>query len=165
MMPKCWLLNEWWDYMIKQIFDNKTKQEITEKVLADLTEWFGISEARENYIMQSSRMPFFTAYAEGEAVGFISLKETSPVTAEIFCMGAIKKHHRQGIGRQLFAVFENYAKEKGYKLIQAKTVQYGKYKCYDQTNLFYRSLGFYELEVFPTLWDERNPCQIYVKPI
>ena len=64
--------------MIKQIFDNKTKQEITEKVLADLTEWFGISEARENYIMQSSRMPFFTAYAEGEAVGFISLKEKAP---------------------------------------------------------------------------------------
>lgn len=27
---------------------------------------------------------------------------------------------------------------------------------------FYKSLGFKEFEVFPTLWDEWNPCQIYV---
>lgn len=25
-----------------------------------------------------------------------------------------------------------------------------------------RSLGFKEFEVFPTLWDEWNPCQIYI---
>lgn len=38
----------------------------------------------------------------------------------------------------------------------------GKYKEYDQTNLFYQSLGFKEFEVFPTLWDDKNPCQVYV---
>jgi hypothetical protein len=26
-------------------------------------------------------------------------------------------------------------------------------------------MGFSELEVFPTLWDESNPCQVYVKAI
>ena len=41
----------------------------------------------------------------------------------------------------------------------------GRYKEYDDTNRFYQSLGFKELEVFPTLWDERNPCQIYVMAI
>ena len=29
----------------------------------------------------------------------------------------------------------------------------------------YLSLGFKELEVFPTLWDECNPCQIYIMAI
>ena len=38
-------------------------------------------------------------------------------------------------------------------------------KEYDDTNMFYLSLGFKELEVFPTLWDENNPRQIYVMAI
>lgn len=33
---------------------------------------------------------------------------------------------------------------------------------YDKINLFYISCGFKELEVFPLLWDDANPCQIYV---
>ena len=49
--------------------------------------------------------------------------------------------------------------------IQVKTVQMGKYAEYDDTNRFYLSLGFKELEVFPTLWDEWNPCQIYIMAI
>ena len=28
--------------------------------------------------------------------------------------------------------------------------------------LAYLALGFREFEVFPTLWDEWNPCQVYV---
>lgn len=46
--------------------------------------------------------------------------------------------------------------------LQVKTVQMGKYEDYDKTNKFYISLGFKEFEIFPTLWDEANPCQIYV---
>ena len=38
----------------------------------------------------------------------------------------------------------------------------GMYKDYDCTNRFYISLGFKEFEVIYTLWDENNPCQIYV---
>ena len=38
----------------------------------------------------------------------------------------------------------------------------GRYEQYDRTNLFYRSLGFKEFEVFPALWDEGNPFQVYV---
>ena len=35
-------------------------------------------------------------------------------------------------------------------------------QMYDATNRFYLALGFKELEVFPELWGENNPCQIYV---
>ena len=50
----------------------------------------------------------------------------------------------------------------GYSFLQVKTVQMGKYEDYDRTNRFYISLGFKEFEVFPLLWDELNPCQVYV---
>ena len=47
------------------------------------------------------------------------------------------------------------AKEKdwveGYSFMQVKTVQMGRYENYDETNRFYRSLGFKEFEVFPEL--------------
>lgn len=98
-------------------------------------------------------------------VCFVYTKETSPYTLDIYCMGIMKEYHRQGIGRKLLVLVEEYAKLHHYKLLQVKTVQEGKYDIYDNTNAFYRSVGFYELEVFPTLWDEHNPCQIFVKAI
>lgn len=33
---------------------------------------------------------------------------------------------------------------------------------HDDQDRFYINCGFKELEVFPLLWDEANPCQIYV---
>ena len=80
-------------------------------------------------------------------------------------MGVVKEHHRKGIGRALFEEARLEAARLGYSFIQVKTVQMGRYKEYDETNLFYLSLGFKELEVFPTLWDEWNPCQIYIMAI
>ncbi len=47
--------------------------------------------------------------------------------------------------------------------LQAKTIQMGHYKEYDIVNNFYIAMGYKESECFPTLWDEWNPCQIYIK--
>ncbi|MCM1038663.1 MAG: GNAT family N-acetyltransferase [Ruminococcus sp.] len=77
-------------------------------------------------------------------------------------MGVLQEFHRHGIGRELFRRAKQTAYESGYSFMQVKTVQMGKYEEYDRTNRFYLSLGFQEFEVFPTLWDEWNPCQIYV---
>lgn len=41
-------------------------------------------------------------------------------------------------------------------------MQMGKYEEYDRTNQFYLALGFRDFEVFPTLWGEENPCQVYI---
>ena len=38
----------------------------------------------------------------------------------------------------------------------------GRYRKFDETNRFYLGLGFREFEVFQKLWDEWNPCQVYV---
>ena len=48
---------------------------------------------------------------------------------------------------------------------EVKTVAPGHYPEYDATVAFYRGVGFLPLEVFPTLWDENNPCLILVKTL
>ena len=138
------------------------KQTIARTILEALPDWFGIPEAREEYIEDSKDNIFFCAYDEDKPVGFLYIKETGKDTAELAVMGVLKEYHRQGIGRALFEQAKNAAKEAGYSFLQVKTVQMGKYEDYDNTNKFYLSLGFKEFEVFPTLWDEWNPCQVYV---
>ena len=150
---------------IKIIVSDADKEIIARTILESLPDWFGIPEATEEYIADSKGRPFFCAYADDVPIGFLYLKETGRHTVELAVMGVLKEFHRQGVGRKLFMEAKNEAKRLGYSFIQVKTVQMGRYDIYDDTNRFYLSLGFKELEVFPTLWDECNPCQIYIMEI
>ncbi|MDE6580368.1 MAG: GNAT family N-acetyltransferase [Ruminiclostridium sp.] len=147
---------------IKQITNKTEKETISRQILEALPEWFGIPEAREEYISDSKEQIMLAAKENGKSLGFICLKETGKATVELAVMGVLKEFHRQGIGRSLFNSAKEIAAQNGYSFMQVKTVQMGRYKEYDETNLFYLSVGFKEFEVFPTLWDEWNPCQIYV---
>ena len=147
---------------IKAVLVISEKQRIARLVLEALPDWFGIPEAREEYIRESANQLFFAAYNKDSPIGFIYLKETGKDTAELYVMGVLKEYHRRGIGKKLFEKARDAAKRHGYSFLQVKTVQMGKYDDYDKTNRFYLALGFKEFEVFPSLWDECNPCQIYV---
>ena len=148
--------------MVRLIGSPDQRAAIARQVLEALPDWFGIPESREAYIRDSRAQPFWADLEGDTAQGFLALKETSPYTAELAVMGVLPEYHRRGIGRALFAAFRQYARDHGCQFLQVKTVQEGCYPNYDRTNAFYRSLGFRELECFPTLWDEANPCQIYV---
>lgn len=148
--------------MIRQIHSREEKQAVARKILEALPEWFGIPESRENYISESSAQIVFGAFDAEKPAGFLCMKETGTDTVEVSVMGILKEYHRRGIGTKLFTEAKAFAASKGYSFIQVKTVQMGKYPAYDGTNRFYLSLGFKEFEVFPTLWDEWNPCQVYV---
>lgn len=148
--------------MIKQIEDKNEKQKIAREVLEALTEWFEVEESREGYISDSKDWIFFAAEEDGKYAGFLCLKETGKATVELAVMGVKKDFHRHGIGRQLFNEAKKTAAAMGYSFVQVKTVKMGVYDDYDITNRFYLACGFQEFEVFETLWDEANPCQIYV---
>ncbi|MFV0518712.1 MAG: GNAT family N-acetyltransferase [Lachnospirales bacterium] len=149
--------------MIKEILDSKEKREISRDILEQLPEWFGIPESTENYIQECSNQYFFELTLSAPSLqGFISFKETSKDTIELAVMGVKKEYHRKGIGKNLFLYAKKLLLEKGYSFIQVKTVQIGKYSSYDIANKFYISLVFKEFELFPTLWNENNPCQIYI---
>jgi GNAT superfamily N-acetyltransferase len=151
--------------MIVLIEDKKQKEVIASTILADLPDWFGLPDSTAEYIECSKELPFWAEMEEDKAVGFISLKETSKDTAEIYVMGVLQTSHGNGIGKKLFEAFYTYAKKQGYSFIQVKTVKEGCYEEYDKTISFYKNIGFYELECFPTLWDEWNPCQVFIMAI
>ena len=161
---------------IRRVTDDGERQRAARWILEALPDWFGIPEAREEYISESRAKIFFCAYRQEQRlavsvnhffplyqpIGFLYLKETGKATVELAVMGVLKEYHRQGIGKELFRQAKAAALALGYSFMQVKTVQMGRYEDYDRTNLFYLSLGFQEFEVFPTLWDECNPCQVYV---
>ena len=150
---------------ITTISDSERKHAIAREVLEDLPEWFGIPESLEEYIRESGDKPFFAAMEGEDVLGYMALKETSAYTCEIYVTGVKKRAHRCGAGRALFAAFEEYARMQGYRFVQVKTVAPGHYGEYDATVAFYRAMGFLPLEIFPTLWDENNPCLILVKAL
>ena len=148
--------------MIRFIEDKDTKRAVARSILEALTEWFEVEESREDYIESSKNWPFFAYYDGEKPVGFLCLKKTGDATCELAVMGVLKEYHRHGVGRKLFTEAKAYAVSHGFSYIQVKTVKSGVYEDYDITNAFYRSLGFRELEVLETYWDEANPCQIYI---
>lgn len=151
---------------IRQIKTPIEKQQIAKDVLSQLPDWFGIPEAITEYVDHAQRLPLWAVIINEQIiVGFATVKKSSPDTAEIDVMGILPMYHRQGLGRQLTYTITGYGRQHGYSLLQVKTVAEGHYLAYDKTNQFYQAMGFKKLEIFPTLWDTWNPCQVYVMPL
>ena len=68
---------------IIQIENDEDKKYITRTILEELPEWFGIPEAREEYIRNSAEKAFFCAEENEKDLGFLYLKETGKDTVEL----------------------------------------------------------------------------------
>lgn len=150
---------------IQELTVAEEKQKVVRQILEGLPEWFGIAEAREEYIAQSAGQPCFAAMEQGKPIGFLCLKETGRDTMELAVMGGTESTTAEVVAERFLRQQRSMRPKPGILFCQVKTVQMGRYKEYDDTNRFYQSLGFKELEVFPSLWDEWNPCQIYIMAI
>ena len=85
-----------------RIEEDREKQRIAEGILAALPEWFGIPEARAEYVQDCADKIFLCAMEQEEPAGFLYLKETGKDTMEIAAMGVRKEFHRRGVGNALF---------------------------------------------------------------
>lgn len=148
--------------MVKFIENPQDRQEICFTVLNSLPDWFGVPESVRQYAQGSRNMPCWASFEGDEPTGFVAMKATSRYCAEIYVMGVLPSCHRKGSGTELFCALRDYARSEGFEYLQVKTVREGMYDDYDLTNAFYKKMGFRELECFDTLWDETNPCQIYI---
>ncbi len=144
-------------FVIEEVKNENQKKAVVAEVLKDLPEWFGIPESTQAYIEGATTLQVWAAYQESDLTGFVSLSYSSEDCAEIDCLGVKKGHQGRGIGSQLLANLESEA-GKQVDYLQVKTVAEGSNKDYDRTNVFYRSLGFKKLEIFPQLWGPQNPC-------
>lgn len=135
-------------------------------ILHALPGWFGLSSTLEQYEREIDSLPTFLAIHEDQALGFLSLKQHSPESAEIHVMGVHPEAHRQGIGRLLLTSAEAHLKEQGVEYLQVKTLGPSRPDAgYENSRRFYRAMGFRALEEFGQIWDADNPCLILVKKL
>jgi ribosomal protein S18 acetylase RimI-like enzyme len=145
---------------------HKSKSERCREVLDNLPEWFGIPEATEAYVKASSDLPMFGAFAGDALAGFVSIKQHTASAAELYVMGVKKQFHRHGVGRRLVEAAADDARRSGLLFLTVKTLAPSNPDAnYAATRKFYDAVGFVPLEVFPTLWDEENPCLLMIKSL
>lgn len=152
--------------MISVVGRERDRAAVARAILADLPDWFGIPEAREDYIAEAARLPMLAAEEAGAAVGFLSLKRQSPAVFEVAVLAVRRARHRQGCGRALMAAAAEAAAREGADYLTVKTLAPTKFdEGYRRTRAFYDALGFVPLEVFPTLWGPEAPCLMMLKPL
>ena len=151
---------------IREIEQASIKMNITNEILNDLPNWFGLPDYIKEYVDKSSKMPFWAMYNRDNAIGFISLKQNNKYTAEIYVMGIKELYHRHGIGKALFQKCYDYCKVNNIEFLQVKTVDESSADTsYAKTREFYKAMGFRPLECFNELWDASNPCLIMIMHI
>jgi len=136
-----------------------------EPILRALPDWFGIEQSIVQYVRDIEQLPTIIARdADGSAIGFMSIKQHFPRTAELYVLGVRAEDHRRGVGRAMLAKAEQWLAARGVHILQVKTVSASRQcEAYARTREFYEAVGFVPLEEFPKLWDVRNPCLIMVK--
>lgn len=149
---------------IEAVTDPLKRSEICNTILRSLPEWFAVEASVEEYAEAVRGLPFFAACQGHRPLGFAAIRAHNPYTAEVFVMGVLPEYHRQGIGSRLIGHAEDYCRRFGHSYLTVKTLDgSAAYEPYERTREFYRRQGFVPLEVFPQLWDERNPCLFLVK--
>ena len=151
---------------IKEVLSPEDKASICNSVLRALPGWFGIESAIVDYVNDVQPMLFYAAFDNDQPVGFIAIKRHNGYTSEVYVMGILMDYHRKGIGRKLIASCEEYCREAKMEFLTVKTLDESREDSgYEKTRLFYLSVGFKPLEVFPLHWDESNPCLFMAKCI
>ncbi len=151
---------------IREVQNKDMKAQITLTVMNALPDWFSPPEDIIEKSKKHKDYPFFAAFDGDRPIGFVTLKIHNIYTADIFTLGILKQYHRQGIGHSLVEKCNLYCVRMGYKFLTVKTLdESADYEPYNGTRKFYRSEGFYPLEIFKTFWDEENPCLFLVKVV
>lgn len=135
-----------------------------EPILRSLPEWFGIESGLAGYIEKIDALPTFLARQGDKVVGFLSLLQHNPFSAEIYVMGVQPESHHQGIGWALVLQAERWLHEHHVEYLQVKTLGPSHPDPgYAATRAFYLAVGFRPLEELKQIWDEYNPCLVMVK--
>lgn len=151
------------DIRIEELHERKS--EICREILEDLPEWFAIPQSIDAYAKGVADLPMLVAKDQnGTIIGFIALKQQTPQAVEAYVLGIRREWHRCGCGHLLFEAAEKLARKMGAKFLSVKTLaDTHPDPHYKATRLFYEAIGFEPIEVFPTLWSQKNPCLLMIK--
>lgn len=151
-------------YSIQLIEDSVLKQDIAQKILNDLPEWFGIPESTKHYIDTVVNYDFIAAFDNDTPIGFYSVRHENKDVLDMYVLGALKAYHNKGVGYKLQSFVNEYAIEKGYKYLMVLTLaKKANSEEYLLTRKFYLNQGFTDFYQNDDIFDKFNPCQIMMK--
>lgn len=135
-----------------------------EPIMRSLADWFGIEEAIVRYINEVEHLPTFIACQDEQVIGFLSVKQHDPYSAEIHVLAIVHEMQRQGIGRQFLEEAESYFRGRNVEFLHLKSLSDSDPdESYAKTRAFYLAVGFRPLEELTALWGKDNPCLLMVK--
>ena len=149
---------------IKEISTPKQRSCITELILRQLPDYFGIEESTLDYIQSSEQQVMIAAFKEDQPIGFLTLKHHNEACIEVYAMGVLPAQHHEGIGRALMEHAFEYAKSNRYIFMSVKTLgPTHPDEGYRKTRGFYYAMGFQPLEESFDFWGMDCPCLFMVK--
>lgn len=151
--------------MHRVIKDVQVPQEVA-RLLRSVPEWFGQTEANEDYVQAAKSKETWTVRDEsGEVVGVTLVDRHFPHVAEIHLMVVQRSAHGLGVGTSMMRAIEADARARGARLLEVKTLGASHPDMgYARTRQFYERCGFLPLEE-TDLWGEETPCLIMVKAL
>ena len=133
-------------------------------ILDTLPTWFGVPEAKDDYVAIADASPTIVARVGGDDVGLLTWLTHTPYAAEVHLMAVRPELHRRGIGREMLAHVEERLLATGVEYLQVKTLSASHPdEGYARTRSFYLAMGFRPLEEHATLWGPENPALQLVK--
>ncbi len=136
------------------------------QVLDTLPHWFGIPESVEDYVAAAETNPTVVATIGSRAIGILTIVTHTPYAAEVYVMGVLPEHHRQGIGAAMLRAAESWLEARDIEFLQVKTLSPRRDdEGYARTRAFYLAQGFKPLEEFPELWNPGNPALQMIKAL
>ncbi len=153
-------------YTVTRERDPDAKERICRTILESLPDWFGIPDAIDQFCREVRALRMWVARSDGDVAGFATVQQHFPVTAELHLIAIRAAHHRTGLGERLLEAIETHLKRKATRFLTVKTLAPSAGdRLYARTHRFYAAQGFVPLEVFPTLWNEENPCLLMAKAL
>ncbi|HMK91437.1 MAG TPA: GNAT family N-acetyltransferase [Thermoleophilia bacterium] len=155
--------------------------ELCRTILADLPEYFALSESNAAYARAADELTCFvgsvvvaggagertdpgTAAETPRPAGLLVLKQTSEVAVELHLVCVLRAFHGVGLGGALVRAAEAHLRAQGMRWFHVKTLGPSEPdEGYARTRAFYLKMGFEALEEIPAIWGPENPCLILVK--
>lgn len=146
--------------------DADARARICRELLAALPDWFGLPDANAQFEREVRGLPMWVARLGARPVGFATVRQHFPATAELHLIAVDPTHHRHGVGGTLIAALAAHLRSTATRHLTVKTLapEAGDLS-YARTHRFYAAQGFLPLEVFPTLWNPENPCLLLAKTL
>lgn len=148
------------------VTDPSLKEAYSRSIMHSLPLWFSPPEDIDRKAKIHRDYPFFAVLDGEKPVAFLAVKVHNRHTADIYNMGVLEEYHHQGLGHRLVGAVLDWCQKEGFTFLTVKTLDASAhYPPYNGTRAFYEREGFLPLEVFPTFWDEENPCLFLARTV